>query len=116
MAPGDYTPPTVWGAPFYDSTSPTMSWLIAPTGAVVITYRSSPALPPETPIEIFPRKSKAELARQQMRAYLARFPRQDVSMAAPARPLLCTRDPLRHHRQRQVRRTPKLSRLERALA
>lgn len=112
------TAPTTTIDPWNDgSYGGTSSAYYAPALTVVVSQGVSYGLgapPPETPLESFVRKSKAERAREQMRAYLARFPRQDVSEPAPACAPRVAADPLRHHRSQGARRTPRLSWLRRA--
>lgn len=55
-------------------------------------------------VERFVEQTKAELARESMRRYLARFPRLDTRVPRPrVRPRAKT-DPLRCHRQRMTQR------------
>lgn len=107
-------PPTAWGAEYYDSgtttTNTTQSFY--ESGSYGSSTRPYFTIPAQEPLPEAP--TKAELARAAMRRYLASLSRLDVAVAAPARPLLTRRDPLRHHRQRAARRTPRLSWLQRS--
>jgi hypothetical protein len=100
-----------WGSnSYYGATATAMYG--APQTTVV--YYNTVAVTPEPPLQLLVRKSKAERAREQMRAYLARFPRQGVSATVPVLRLAIASDPLRHHRSRCMRRAPRLSWLRRA--
>jgi hypothetical protein len=110
MAPGGYVPATTWGAQYYDQGPGVTSGSNWP--GVVISYGSPVVIP--APELRYAAPTKQERARAAMRRYLSSVPRLHVAVTEPATPMLIARDPLRYHRQRAVRRAPRLSHLRRS--
>lgn len=91
---------SAWEWSVYEGTATTTNFLQYPSTAVYSNYPTAT----ETVVVV---KTKAMLQREAMRAYLARFPHAERSERRPCLPVRAMVDPLRHHRRRQFRLTPR---------
>lgn len=94
------------------TSQPTIVYYRTVSTTTTATITSNPWHRPVLPEESA-RERQLRYHRALMRELISSTPPAALARRAPVLPLLCRRDPLREHRARSARRTPRLSWLQR---